>query len=376
MTHCIHRGPESSLGVQCNSDRLIKPFSRVPLELCRRDACPFFNVPLIRARGIGDTVHKFTHALGIDTIVHAVAGECGCADRKAWLNNLLPYTDSQRLTTLCPALPPAVLPYTEPSVRNLMMYIYPIAQHEVWRWNIEQIRKRINVFNGKRVISVMTDHATHTVEEVQAAFCGERIDAWVVGQNDPTRWEMQGLPRMMDYVHSCDQNEITFYCHAKGVQGPEHISGPTFHEQPRVKWATAMYGACLDDMPFVEKQLETHTFAGAFKRRMIHGNPPYRSSWHFAGTFYWFRNARLFSQPHWYHFDHQWYGAETYPGQIVGWGQAAGLFCDHPPVLYLQQAWTGQVDKMWEDWKQKHEIGVSDDGRRRADVSRPAGYSD
>jgi hypothetical protein len=235
-----------------------------------------------------------------------------------------------------------------------MMYIYPIRQHEVWRWNIEQIRQRMHLFNGKRIVAVMTDHATNSVDEVQAAFCDERIDAWVVGRNDPTRWEMQGLPRMMEYVYSCDPNEITFYCHAKGVQGPAHVTDPLLCEQPRIKWATAMYGACLDDMPFVEKQLETHTFAGAFKRRMVHGEPPYRSSWHFAGTFYWFRNARLFALPNWHHFDHQWYGAETYPGQLVGWGQAAGLFCDHPPVLYLPEAWTWQVDAMWEQWKREH----------------------
>lgn len=318
--------------------------------------CPYANRPLLNAQGLGDTLHRFTHATGIDRIVHTVVGDCGCADRKAWLNRLLPYAPQMSPATVpqCSDHPPGHLPLPVAPTRNLMMYIYPIAQHEVWRWNIEQIRRRLHLFNGKRIVAVMTNHATNSVEDVQAAFCGERIDAWVIGHNDPNRWEMQGFPRMMEFVHSCDPNEITFYCHAKGVQGPAHVTDPLLHEQPRIKWATAMYGACLDDMPFVEEQLESHTFAGAFKRRMIHGLPPFRSSWHFAGTFYWFRNARLFALPAWHHFDHQWYGAETYPGQLVGWGQAAGLFCDHPPVLYLQEAWTGQVDAMWERWKQEH----------------------
>lgn len=353
MRHCIHRGEEIQEGrFLCASDRLLHNGS-VLAETCER--CPYANQPMRESRGIGDTLHRFTHALGIDTVVHAVAGDCGCSERRDWLNQLLPYgLGTSEGTAVCDAELPGAAHFTGPVRRNLMMYIYPIAQFEVWRWNIEQIRRRLDLFNGKRIVSVMTDATTNSVEEVQAAFCGERIDAWVVGYNDPYRWEMQGLPRMMDYIHSCDPNEITFYCHAKGVQGPEHISGPTFHEQPRVKWATAMYGACLDDMPFVEKQLETHTLAGAFKRRMVHGEGPYRSSWHFAGTFYWFRNARLFALPNWHHFDHQWYGAETYPGQLVGWGQAAGLFCDHPPQLYIQEAWTGQVDAMWDQWKQEH----------------------
>jgi hypothetical protein len=341
---------------ECFTDRLIHR-GAVPAAVCLK--CPYANAPLLRSRGLGDTVHKLTHAIGIDTIVQKVVGDCGCKERSEWLNNLVPYHDDgsyNRLTHTCESPVGNTAPFSGDVVRNLMMYIYPISQHEVWRWNIEQIRKRMHVFNGKRIVSVMTDHATNSVKEVQAAFCDERIDAWVVGRNDPNRWEMQGLPRMMEYVYSCDPNEITFYCHAKGVQGPEHVSGPTFLQQPRVKWATAMYGACLDDMPFVEKQLETHTFAGAFKRRMVHGEPPYRSSWHFAGTFYWFRNARLFSKPAWRNFDHQWFGAETYPGQIVGWNKAAGLFCDHPPVLYLSEAWTGQVDAMWEHWKQEHGV--------------------
>lgn len=349
---CIHRGPERIAGrYECRTDRLIHT-GTVAADTCRR--CPYADKPLLRPRGIGDSVHRMTHALGLSAIVHAVVGDCACAERKDWLNRLMPYGNvGTERPDLCAVSIASSSPIDSPA-RNLMMYIYPIAQFEAWRWNIAQIRRRMHLFNGKRIVSVMTDHATNTLEEVQEAFCGERIDAWVVGENDHSRWEMQGLPRMMEFVHSCDPNEITFYCHAKGVQGPEHISGPTFHEQPRVKWATAMYGACLDDMPHVEKALESHTFAGAFKRRMIHGEGPYRSSWHFAGTFYWFRNARLFALPNWHHFDHQWYGAETYPGQLVGWGQAAGLFCDHPPQLYVQEAWTGQVDAMWEQWKQEH----------------------
>lgn len=352
LPDCVHRGDEIAPGqFVCRTDHLVHAGS-VPASICER--CQYANLPLLESRGLGDTVHKITHALGIDTFVHNLLPDCGCKERMEWFNRLLPYgTSGQVNTTVCSESIDLDAPLVDP-VRNLMMYIYPIAQFEVWRWNIEQIRKRLHLFNGKRIIAVMTDPSTNTVEEVQAAFCGERIDAWVVGLNDPNRWEMQGLPRMMEFVHSCDPNEITFYCHGKGAQGPEHIHGPTFLQQPRVKWAMAMYGACLDDMPFVEKQLETHTFAGAFKRRMVHGEPPYRSSWHFAGTFYWFRNARLFALPNWHHFDHQWYGAETYPGQLVGWGQAAGLFCDHPPQLYIQEAWTGQVDAMWEQWKQEH----------------------
>lgn len=349
---CINRGAEIVDGfVQCDSDQF-SHFGNVEKSACL--SCRFVNRPRRQSRGLGDAIHRALDATGIGRVVQFLMPGCNCRNRRGWLNRLLPFGGAAGASIRqCPGMPHRE-PFARTPTRHLMMYIYPIAQHEVWRWNVDQIRRRLHLFNGKRIVSVMTDGASNTVEDVQAAFCGERIDAWVVGHNDPNRWEMQGLPRMLEYVYSCDPNEITFYCHAKGVQGPAHVTDPLLHEQPRIKWATAMYGACLDDLPFVEKQLETHTFAGAFKRRMIHGAPPFRSSWHFAGTFYWFRNACLFALPNWHHFDHQWYGAETYPGQLVGWGQAAGLFCDHPPVLYLQEAWVGQVDAMWETWKQEH----------------------
>lgn len=356
LPYCIHRGAEVSEDrFVCTTDRLSHR-GVVPGSVCR-DRCHVVNKPLLESRGVGDSIHKVTHALGIDTVVHKLVGDCGCKGRKDWLNKIIPYRElsAQTAHELCTDNQPASrIPFTAEPVRNLLMYVYPIAEFEVWRWNIAQIRQRMHLFNGKRIVTVMTDHRTNTVEDVQAAFCDERIDQWVVGQNDPTRWEMQGLPSMLSLVHSCDQNEMTFYCHAKGVQGPEHIHGRTFHEQPRVKWATAMYGSCLDNIGMVEKALVDNVFAGSFKRRMVHDTGAFRSSWHFAGTFYWFRNCKLFALPNWHGFNQEWYGAETYPGQLVGWGQAAGLFCDHPPILYLQEAWTGQVDRMWAEWKEKH----------------------
>lgn len=325
----------------------------IPEEFCR-DECWAVDVPNKTSRGVGDTFHKISHATGIERVVELVGGCSGCGERKEFLNRLVPYTatgDSVReVRNVCDV--PVASNFTGPVVRNLMMYLYPIRQHEVWRWNIEQIRRRLPLFNGKRIITVATDHATNTADEAQEAFGDERIDKWIIERNDPARWEMLGLPRMLSYCHSCDPNEITFYCHGKGVQGPAHVSDPHFLEQPRAKWATTMYESCLDYMPLVEKALESHTFAGSFKRKMNHGVKPFWSTWHFAGTFYWFRNAKLFSNPKWAVFDKSWYGAETYPGQLVGWYQAANLFGEHAPIQYTVESWRDVIDPAWAAWKE------------------------
>ena len=47
-------------------------------------------------RGLGDTIAKVTHTLGIDKVVKAVVGDdCGCKKRQEKLNELVPYSKKQ-----------------------------------------------------------------------------------------------------------------------------------------------------------------------------------------------------------------------------------------------------------------------------------------
>ena len=48
-----------------------------------------------KSKGLGDTLEKFTKATGIkkvvDVISKAIGKDCGCENRKEWLNNKVPY---------------------------------------------------------------------------------------------------------------------------------------------------------------------------------------------------------------------------------------------------------------------------------------------
>jgi hypothetical protein len=44
-------------------------------------------------RGLGDVVHSVATTLRVDRVVDAIAGDCGCAQRRAALNAALPFTD-------------------------------------------------------------------------------------------------------------------------------------------------------------------------------------------------------------------------------------------------------------------------------------------
>mgnify|MGYP003142288035 CR=1 FL=1 len=47
----------------------------------------------MKAKGLGDTIDKFTTITGIKTLVKIIAKEkdCGCNSRKNWLNKQFPY---------------------------------------------------------------------------------------------------------------------------------------------------------------------------------------------------------------------------------------------------------------------------------------------
>ena len=53
------------------------------------------------AEGLGDTIAKLTHALGLDVVADKVANllgeeDCGCERRREALNEMFPYNNNQK----------------------------------------------------------------------------------------------------------------------------------------------------------------------------------------------------------------------------------------------------------------------------------------
>lgn len=48
------------------------------------------------SKGLGDTIEKFTEATGIKSVVEWISGstDCGCEERKEWLNEAFPYKEN------------------------------------------------------------------------------------------------------------------------------------------------------------------------------------------------------------------------------------------------------------------------------------------
>ena len=53
------------------------------------------NVNIMKSRGLGDSIHKFTKATGIKSVVDRVSQglniPCGCEARREALNRMVPY---------------------------------------------------------------------------------------------------------------------------------------------------------------------------------------------------------------------------------------------------------------------------------------------
>ena len=59
------------------------------------------NVNIMKSRGLGDSIEKFTKATGIKTVVDRVSEglniPCGCEGRREALNRMVPYNKQFKL---------------------------------------------------------------------------------------------------------------------------------------------------------------------------------------------------------------------------------------------------------------------------------------
>jgi hypothetical protein len=236
-------------------------------------------------------------------------------------------------------------PLPAPDVRNLLYHVYPIPGG-VWRYNVSLLLPRIGLFNGRRVVTVVTDHHTEDPSEVERAFSGE-VDEFIRLQNRPELREVHTFELLFSRVQSRRPGHATFYGHAKGVTRKGH---------PQVMdWTRLLYETNLDYWPAVEELLGKYPVVGSFKKTG-RGWPVYESlsEWHYSGSFFWFRNRELFSKPDWFRIDRFWSGIEPYPSLHWSVRDAGCLFMEGPVPsinLYDSAFVRDIVVPSWEGWK-------------------------
>ena len=202
------------------------------------------------------------------------------------------------------------------------------------------VLRRLEQFDGKRIVSVVIDTSTDRASDVCKAFNGA-VEIREV--HNTSQQEMVSFGWLLEQVST--EQGITFYCHSKGCT---HNTESGSHQ-----WCDAMAMTCLDYPALVDYMLTSHAMAGSFRSNVGFPNSP--APWHYAGTWYWFRNDILFAK------DRSWkpktglfYGAESYPGEQFSQNQSACIFADkaHLRNMYSANWWetTGGPElKRWKD---------------------------
>ncbi len=233
-------------------------------------------------------------------------------------------------------------------VRNLLWYCYPRSGNGVWQRNIGQLRKRIRLFNGRRVVAIATDKTTDPAGHVKDLL-GDVVHEFIEIPNDPHLREAAAFLEMVGRVQTDDPRHITFYGHAKGVTRRPTDTAAAGH------WADVMYQVNLDYVPMVEESLKRFHVCGAFKN---HGPafPGSVSHFHYAGSFYWFRNREVFKRD-WRAVDVAWYGSESAPGKWFNPEEGGALFLPNTGATSMYGATTtfdNHILPELEKWKESN----------------------
>lgn len=233
-------------------------------------------------------------------------------------------------------------PFTEMPRRNLIYHIYPV-RGSMWSWNLEQLKRRVELFNGKRIVGIVYDDRSESPERVQEYLDGHDFE-FIIEKND-IRGEAITFPRMLEKIASNDPNEITFYAHAKGVKYEPGVPPPV------IRWAEVQYRVSLDNWQMVRNQLQRFAMTGPFKRLGRFSAHQQLADWHYSGSYFWMRNAHIFSRN--YKNIPQFYGGvETFPGTVFRKEETTCLFMDNVKQSpYLQKFWSSTANSLFKRWE-------------------------
>lgn len=247
------------------------------------------------------------------------------------------------------ALPqPPRPPFKPIAVRNLLCHLYANLANSHWLATVNALRDHWSLFNGLRIIAIPTGPDLVPPDELRARLPPNCLT--FTFPNDPRLREVASFLPLLKAVQSIDQTRATFYCHAKGTT-PLHDITPNKSAAIR-KWRNHMIFSCLTQWRNVSHLLRRYATVGTYK--IDYSNiPGYRMTspsglttglWHYAGTFFWFRNDQVFTRPHWSAIADDPFAAEMWLGGFIPPELAAGIPPGwtppetNPPDLYHPDA--------------------------------------
>lgn len=200
-------------------------------------------------------------------------------------------------------------------VRNLLYHVTPMANY---RWNIYQLQKRLHLFDGgKMLVAVAQGPGMYPIKTVRRLF-PPQVEVFTV-DNDKNLRETASFPLLLARAKEWPKDEITFYAHTKGI---------THGKDPAVTlWTQALHFFNLDLIQQVEQMFQKKdlSMVGSLVRHGVFDHFPKESKWHYAGTFFWFKNEKIFNLPNWSYVPKMKYGTEAWPSLVAKLQKEAGV---------------------------------------------------
>lgn len=232
------------------------------------------------------------------------------------------------------------------TVRHLAYHCYPVGTE--WGANLQELKRRLSLFNGLRLVAVAEGPGAATAVEVGQVLAGLDCDVFGV-VNDAGLKEMASYPTLMRRLAGyTEAGDVHWYGHAKGVTSAAW--------SPSVKeWREAMYHCQLDYWPLMRRLLVDFAAVGQYRRprHIIIGSP---CRWHFSGSFSWRRHLPLFRR-NWDSYDRHWCGSESHLGRIYRANEVYNLYGERPPAgldLYLERTWVAGLRAQHDAWCAEH----------------------
>lgn len=266
-------------------------------------------------------------------------------------------------------------------MKHLAYHCYPVRGNGAWQWNLNQIRLRIGLFDGRRIIAIVVDDTTNAAGDVMGHMSGCDVE-FIVKHNDSELGEVSTWIDLWSQLKG--EPGVTFRAHAKGVSSVnkkeiikcrDAVDGITFKRSwesdvpdlnrvaTKRMWAEMMYSACLDNRDEVMDFLDKFSIVGPFKQksdREIKLKLPEELAketpdWRFLGSFWWVRNEEL-SKRDWKGITKSYWGVETWPGLN---------FNDEESTCLVKEIPTGAkmdftlVKTLYEEWRNEQERNSS-----------------
>ena len=231
--------------------------------------------------------------------------------------------------------PPPDTPHVGPL--HVYFHVWPLRSGaEAWRWSVEQLRQRLELFNGRRLIGIATSEDAEPPEAVERELAGHDCE-FLVRPNDADLREVATMTPALERLRG--EPGATLVSHAKGV---------TRNTDAVRRWTHLCWALCCDHPERVVGGLEKFPIVGPFRKRDGFDRPRPRG-WHYHGGFYWFRNEaveerKALPEP-------VWHGSESFPGRWFDPDEGGVLLFELAAGELLYGSLSQRILERYESWR-------------------------